>query len=99
MGPGKAELLEYLSETASLSEAARRMNMSYMRAWSLVRTMNASFKEPLVKAERGGRHGGGAQLTDLGREVLSLYREMETASLLAIRDTWRKMSRLLRAAE
>jgi len=66
LGPGKADLLHHISETGSISEAARRMDMSYNRAWLLVRTMNRSFKEPLVLASRGGdsRGGPGRSTTD-----------------------------------
>ena len=35
-GPGKAVLLKLVEETGSISEAAKRMEMSYMRAWSLI---------------------------------------------------------------
>jgi molybdate transport system regulatory protein len=78
MGPGKAELLRHISETGSISESARRMEMSYNRAWLLVRTMNRCFKEPLVGATRGGDTHGGAELTRTGKRVLALYQRMET---------------------
>jgi molybdate transport system regulatory protein len=77
MGPGKAELLRHISETGSISESARRMEMSYNRAWLLVRTMNRCFKEPLVSATRGGDTHGGAELTRTGKRVLALYQRME----------------------
>lgn len=77
MGPGKADLLEAIDETGSISRAARRMNMSYRRAWLLIDTMNRCFKSPLVETAKGGEKGGGAFLTPLGREVLSRYREIE----------------------
>src|SRR6476620_2633006 len=74
IGPGKAELLEAIEATGSISAAARRMRMSYRRAWLLVRTMNECFKSPLIEAAKGGTTGGGAHLTATGREVLSRYR-------------------------
>src|SRR5580693_8228 len=67
LGPGKVELLELLGSTGSIMEAARQMGMSYMRAWTLIRTMNQCFKEPVIRAVRGGREGGGARLTKTGR--------------------------------
>lgn len=78
LGPGKAELLRHIAETGSISEAARRMEMSYNRAWLLVRTMNRCFKEPLVAATRGGDSRGGAELTKVGRQILDLYEKLET---------------------
>jgi len=99
LGPGKVELLGHIAECGSLSEAARRMEMSYMRAWLLLQIMNRSFREPLVLAERGGAKGGGAQLTELGRTVLELYREMEAESLKAMEGPWKRLQKLLRKAE
>lgn len=83
MGPGKADLLELIEETGSIAESAREMDMSYKRAWSLVKGMNESFAAALVEREVGGRKGGGAQLTDLGREILAAYRAAERAAQAA----------------
>lgn len=95
-GPGKAELLQRVAETGSIGKAALRMGMSYMRAWSLVQTMNCCFKEPLIIAAHGGQGGGGgANLTRTGRKVLTLYRQMERASLRATAGPWKKLRRLL----
>jgi len=47
-GTGQGGLLMLVQETGSIRKAAERMKMSYMRAWKLVQTMNACFKEPLV---------------------------------------------------
>lgn len=81
-GPGKADLLQAISEEGSISAAGRRMGMSYKRAWSLVEEMNDAFAEPLVLSARGGAHGGGAQLTATGQAVLAEYRAL-LARLLA----------------
>jgi molybdate transport system regulatory protein len=91
LGPGKAELLALIGQTGSINQAAKRMNMSYMRAWSLVQTMNQCFKEPLVLAAHGGEGGGGAELSETGRRVLALYRQMEAKAAKATRATWNKM--------
>jgi molybdate transport system regulatory protein len=95
-GPGKAELLRLVAETGSIGEAAKRMEMSYMRAWSLIQTMNACFKQPVVKAARGGHERGGAELTETGRRVLGSYRQMEKAGLKAVQADWRMLQKLLR---
>jgi molybdate transport system regulatory protein len=95
-GPGKAELLALIRQTGSINQAAKRMDMSYMRAWSLVQTMNRCFKEPLVLAAHGGEGGGGAELTETGRHALALYQQMENAGLKAIRADWRALQKFLR---
>jgi len=96
LGPGKADLLSAIGRHGSLRAAARELGMSYMRAWSLVRTMNGAFREPVVAASRGGAGHGGATLTLTGARVLALYRAMEKASLAATAADWRRLSRLLK---
>ena len=76
-GPGKADLLDAIRETGSISGAGKKMGMSYRRAWLLVDSMNRCFLEPLVDAAKGGTNGGGTQLTDLGEKVLRDYRILQ----------------------
>ncbi|MEZ5863818.1 MAG: LysR family transcriptional regulator [Geminicoccaceae bacterium] len=86
IGPGKADLLDGISETGSIAAAGRRMGMSYKRAWLLVETLNSCFSDVLVETSRGGSEKGGAVLTAAGREVLDLYRRMEHAAAQAAGD-------------
>jgi len=58
IGPGKAELLERIDSCGSIAAAGRDMGMSYKRAWQLIGTLNAMFKEPVVDSTRGGPGGG-----------------------------------------
>jgi molybdate transport system regulatory protein len=94
LGPGKADLLEAIASTGSISAAARRLGMSYRRAWVLVATMNDCFLQPLVATSR--RRSAGAALTDDGRTVLALYRRIETKSLAAARRDLDALRRRLR---
>ena len=77
MGPGKADLLEAIEKTGSISAAGRALGMSYRRTWLLVDTMNRCWKDPLVETATGGSHGGGARLTALGKQVVQSYRMMQ----------------------
>ncbi|MEC7490272.1 MAG: LysR family transcriptional regulator [Pseudomonadota bacterium] len=84
IGPGKAELLRLIDTTGSIAAAAREMGMSYRRAWTLVETMNTTFRQTVVKAVSGGRGGGGAEITDFGCEVLKCYRAMEAKAIKSV---------------
>jgi len=96
LGPGKVQLLELLQKNGSITKAAREMNMSYMRAWTLIRTMNRCFKEPIVVSSHGGAHGGGgAELTAAGREVLTLYQKMDAKCLRAIAPMQKQLEKFL----
>lgn len=83
LGPGKVMLLERIAREGSISAAGRSMNMSYKRAWELVADINRSFDEPLVRAQTGGRSGGGAALTERGQELVRHYRAIERKALSA----------------
>src|SRR5579863_2454507 len=96
IGPGKADLLEQLQATGSITKAAKKMGMSYMRAWTLVKTMEKCFAKPLVTAARGGAAHGGAQLTETGRAVLELYREIERDSMAATKGAQARLVKLLK---
>jgi molybdate transport system regulatory protein len=69
--------------------------MSYRRAWLLAKTMNACFREPLIDATKGGLGGGGARLTAMGQEVLSLYRAMEDHAATAVIEDMEKLRALM----
>ena len=97
LGPGKVELLAALVETGSLTEAARRLEMSYMRAWTLVSTMNECFRNPVAVAERGGKTGGGMKVTETGRRALALYHEIETTAQSSVAASWSNLQKLLRS--
>jgi molybdate transport system regulatory protein len=93
LGPGKADLLEAIEATGSISAAAGRMGMSYRRAWVLVATMNNAFRRRLVATS--ARRSAGAMLTPEGRRVLALYRRIEARSLAAVRGDLAALRRLL----
>ena len=80
--------------TGSIAAAGREMGMSYKRAWHLVATLNASFREPLVAATRGGPGAGGARLTATGAAVLALYREAEAQARAASAPALAALARL-----
>jgi molybdate transport system regulatory protein len=83
LGPGRVELLEHITRERSISAAAKKMSMSYRRAWELVQAMNEAAGEPLVEASPGGTKGGGATVTAAGRRAVELYHDL----LNRFRDT------------
>lgn len=77
MGPGKADLLDAIAQSGSISGAGRAMGMSYRRAWLLVDAMNRCWKQPLVETSPGSAHGGGARVSAFGESVLAQYRALQ----------------------
>jgi molybdate transport system regulatory protein len=77
LGPGKIALLEGIKKHGSVSEAGRQMGMSYRRAWLLLDGLNKSFDTPATVNSKGGRGGGGAEVTAFGNILIERYREVE----------------------
>jgi molybdate transport system regulatory protein len=96
MGPGKAELIERIDATGSISAAARAMRMSYRRAWQLVEALNGDFREAVIETAVGGRRGGGARVTPFGRRLAASYRSMEEDASSAIGAQLRRFEKQLR---
>jgi molybdate transport system regulatory protein len=96
IGPGKAKLLESIRSTGSISAAAREMGMSYKRAWLLLDSLNAAFEPTVVTTSQGGAGGGGARLTDFGRELLERYRRMEGQAQAAFDEDLARLQQVAR---
>jgi len=95
MGPGKAELIEHIAATGSISAAARAMRMSYRRAWQLVEALNQDYRERVVATAAGGARGGGARVTPFGLRLVAEYRAMEEKAAAAIARDLRRFQRYI----
>ncbi|MCB2106417.1 MAG: LysR family transcriptional regulator [Rhodobacteraceae bacterium] len=94
-GPGKAQLLEAVHKTGSISAAARAMRMSYRRAWLLLDELNSQFAKPVIRKSKGGKGGGGgAELTTEGQAVLKLYRAVERKTAAGLLPALKKLRKL-----
>ena len=76
-GPGVAQLLEGVEQLGSLRRSAARMEMSYNKAWGAVHGCEEQLGFALLERRIGGAGGGGAVLTEQGKELLTRYRAFE----------------------
>lgn len=89
-GPGVYSLLRKVEETGTLKEAAEALGMSYRYAWGLVKKAEETLGQPLLKAHKGGKSGGGgAELTEIGRQFLDEFSRLEAAVSQISRDDGR----------
>jgi molybdate transport system regulatory protein len=86
IGPGKIRLLEEVERHGSIRRAAGALGMSFRQAWLLLKAIEEMFGEQVIVTARGGAKGGGSALTELGRLVVSNYRQLEREAALASRS-------------
>lgn len=75
-GPGVAALLSEVREKRSLRAAAGSMGMAYSKAWRIIRTAEEAMGCKLLASTIGGRHGGGAALTEEAEALLAAYQAL-----------------------
>ncbi len=77
LGGTRIALLEAIDRLGSITKAARAAGISYKTAWDAVDAMNRVADRPLVHRAVGGRGGGGARLTDEGKDAVRMYRALQ----------------------
>jgi molybdate transport system regulatory protein len=71
-------LLENIDALGSITHAAKAAGLSYKGAWDAVDALSNMADQPVVVRATGGKGGGGSRLTDYGRQLVRLYRQLET---------------------
>jgi len=79
LGEGGYELLRAVEEVGSIMGACRRLRLSYRKAMSYLRKMEQRLGRKMVRTRKGGRGGGGAELTEDCRELLDAYEALKLA--------------------
>lgn len=72
LGRGRAELLQRIRETGSISKAAKVMKMSYKAAWDAVDAMNSAWSSPLVESSPAG-----SRLTEDAEHLITEFQQAE----------------------
>jgi molybdate transport system regulatory protein len=71
------DLLSAIDQSGSLNQAAKQMGLSYKGAWQIIERVNNSAPKTLITATTGGSKGGGSCLTESGRALLELFKELQ----------------------
>lgn len=77
--PGYVELLHAIHTEGSINTAAKNIGISYQYAWKIIEQMNQLSPLPVVIPKRGGKDGGGAELTSYGLRVINEMNQLEMA--------------------
>ena len=71
-----AAVLEGIEKYGSLLAASRRSGIPYSRAWDGIAKLERILGDKVIEPKKGGRKGGGAKLTPLGKAILEEYRRI-----------------------
>ena len=77
IGPGLVSLLEEIAGSSSVMDACSRMDISYSKAWKLIRQAEECLGEQLVLRKSGGSRGGAAELTGFAKGFIKNFRKTE----------------------
>jgi len=75
-GGGKTQILEYIDQTGSISQAAQRVGMNYKKAWTHIKILQEFIDDELVIVNKG-RNSGGTTLTPKAKEIMEKYKQLE----------------------
>ena len=92
-GDGPYELLKGIETTGSLHKAAAQMEMSYSKAWKLLRMIEQRLRFQLLEREVGGRLGGGSRITPRAKELMSCYAVFREEAQEAVNRIFQKRFR------
>jgi len=76
LGEGRVQLLKAIKETGSLSKAAKKLKMSYKKAWGLIDAVNSIAEKEVVIKNIGGKSGGGTTLTEYGDSLIDTFEKI-----------------------
>ena len=76
-GSGKTEILKYIQQTGSISEAAKLVGMNYKKAWSHIKILEEYIEDDLVLTKKGRAQDSGSKLTSKAKELMELYKTLD----------------------
>lgn len=76
-GPGVLTLLKLTGRYESLSAASKSMDMSYSKAYKMIKGAEKELGFKLLNRKIGGANGGGSTLTPECTDFLNLYEKFD----------------------
>ncbi len=90
MGEGCVGLLKDIKESGSLKLAADKQEMSYRKAWGVIRKSEEMLGFKLVDKQRGGKDGGHSSLTAEGADLVLAFDELKSDISQSIKKITKK---------
>jgi molybdate transport system regulatory protein len=78
MGRGPVQLLQGIERLGSINQAAKEMNLSYVKALKMIKRLETCLNGKILKTEIGGKNHGGSELTPLARKFIDFFTTYES---------------------
>ncbi|WP_081722888.1 winged helix-turn-helix domain-containing protein [Schnuerera ultunensis] len=89
-GKGPCLLLKSVDRLGSLNKAAKELNMSYSKAWSIINRAEKVLGYSFLETETGGIDGGGSYLTSRGKALIQVYEEFSREAEESVEGLFKK---------
>ncbi|NNG65917.1 LysR family transcriptional regulator [Caldanaerobacter subterraneus] len=83
-------LLKKVKLLGSLNKAARELNMSYSKAWLIIKRAEKALDCNLLDTKIGGKEGGGSFLTEKGELLLNAYEIFSEEAEKVLQELYKK---------
>jgi molybdate transport system regulatory protein len=90
-GEGRRDLLNNIETKGSISQAAKKLGISYKKAWSYITSMEGRLGVKLVKKQVGGKGGGGTALTEEGKALIDKFDKLLAGTQEAINISFKEI--------
>jgi molybdate transport system regulatory protein len=78
MGRGPVQLLQGIERLGSINQASKEMNMSYVKAWKIIKRIEVGLGGKILRTKIGGKDHGGSELTPLAAKFIDFFTAYET---------------------
>lgn len=75
-GLGRLKILDAVDRLGSIQGAAKELKMGYRAIWGKINATEKRLNRPLLIRNKGGRAGGGSQLTPFALSLLVYFRHL-----------------------
>jgi molybdate transport system regulatory protein len=89
-GEGPYQLLKRIEKAGSLRKAAIEMEMSYRKAWLIIKRCEEKLGIELIERRAGGISGGGSFLTQSGKAFVGRYGKFREEAGEALESIYKK---------
>jgi len=88
------DLLQAITDTGSITAAAKIAGISYKTAWDRLERINNLSEQPVIARSAGGNKGGGSILTSYGEKMLNGFKQLQEQHNLFLKNLNQQLNSL-----